>query len=435
MRLVDTVGTPARSWSNWAGTAHCRPARIARPTGEEHVAELVGRAAAAGRRVRCAGTGHSFNRLATTEGLLLDMRGLRGARLVDGGVEVAGGTTLRALIAFLAARGLALTNIGTLADQTVAGALATGNHGTGAGLGALATQVRSLRLVTADGRVREVTPADPETFRAALTSLGALGVVTSVTFETVPRFALRVWHETVSVDALLGGLDEIATSARHVSVNWLPWRDRVSVRRMEPSHRTPARTGALRSWAITLDEVRCGLTSVGSGLWPDAPTASARIPMPLLSGEPQVLESHHAFCFPQPVRFSALEHALPVEHLAEGAERVGRLLRAAGLWSPYSMLLRFGAGDDALLSPAHGRATGYLNVTVPRTTAFAEVHRQMEPVLRELGGRPHWGKAHTATSLDLAPLYPAWEDFARVRKSLDPAGTFGSAYLDRVLGS
>jgi L-gulonolactone oxidase len=144
--------------------------------------------------------------------------------------------------------------------------------------------------------------------------------------------------------------------------------------------------------------------------------------------------AHRVFTFPQPVKFVALEHALALEDVPEALRRLRGVLRRAGRYSPYSVLVRVGAGDDSPLSPAYGRTTGYVNLTVPRTVAFLELHRVIEQVLRELGGRPHWGKAHTATAEVLAPRYPEWSEFQRVRGELDPESRFTSDFVARVLG-
>jgi FAD/FMN-containing dehydrogenase len=181
-------GERVARWRNWAGDQRCRPAVVARP---RTVAEVVDAVRAARGTVRVAGAGHSFGDLVATDGTLLDLRALTGLRAVDpagGLVRVAAGTRLRAVNDLLAGHGLALPNLGDVDVQTVAGALATGTHGTGARLGNLATGVAGLELVTADGSVLACTG---ETLRAARISLGALGVVTEVTLRVVPAFRLR----------------------------------------------------------------------------------------------------------------------------------------------------------------------------------------------------------------------------------------------------
>jgi L-gulonolactone oxidase len=427
------------TWRTWAGTVACTPWRLARPRGEDEIVQAVRAAAAAGLTVRAAGTGHSFNRLVTTDGVLLDLTSYRGVVALDpvaGEVTVRAGTRVAELCAELDRAGLALRNIGTLGEQTVAGALSTGNHGTGLAHPPLCGEVVRVRLATADGQVRDVGPEDgSDLWNAVRTSLGTLGVLTTVTLRCVPQFRLRVRLGEEPLDALLERLPEWAAGSDHPSLNWLPWTDRVSVRSIDRTDEAPSPRAPLRRYASTLDEVRCGLTGQAGkaagaravpwltgrlgGLWPD-------------SGYTDL--SHRVFTFPQPVRFLAMEHALPLEGTADALRALRPVLRRLGTYSPYSVLVRVGAGDDALLSPAHGRATGYVNLTVPRTADQIEVLRAAECVLREHGARPHWGKAHTATAEVLAPRYPRWEDFRRIRAQLDPLGVFSNEYADKVLG-
>ncbi|OLF17238.1 D-arabinono-1,4-lactone oxidase [Actinophytocola xanthii] len=426
-------------YRNWAGTTLCRPARIVRPLVEEEVVAALARAAAAGETVRAVGAGHAFNRLACTDGTLLDMSAYTGVGHLDrdaGLVTVRGGTSLAALNAALHRAGLALANVGTITGQTVAGALATGNHGTGLAHGPFASLAVGLRLVTADGAVRDCDERrDPELFRCARTSLGALGVVTRVTLRCEPAFRLRVVGGSRPLDDVLDGFDEWAGSAEHVSCAWLPWRDTVSTRAL---HRTeePVTPGArLRPWRSTVEEVRCGLAGLAGRV---NPAAAPRLVEGLPPRRPQasyVDESYRVFSFPQPVRFLALEHALPVAGVPAALRALRGALRRFGLYSPYSVLVRVGAADDAPLSPAYGRRTGYVNLTVPRGTRHVELLRTVEHVLREHDGRPHWGKAHTATAEVLRPRYPEWDTFARMRGKLDPAGLFTNDHLARLLGS
>jgi L-gulono-1,4-lactone dehydrogenase len=427
-----------RVWRNWDGTAQCRPQRIVRPRDEAQIAELLHAAVSGGGALRCVGTGHSFNRLATTDGTLLDITSFRGVESIDDteqSVTVRGGTTVRELNRELAVRGLALSNIGTLADQSISGALATGNHGTGIRFGPLSSLVVRLRLVTPDGEVRTVDRRlDPALFRATVTSLGVLGVVSAVTFLTCPAFNLEVTRRRLALADFLDGFDELSRSARHVAFSWMPWLGSVSIQTLELTDRRPGPGGRLQPWISTSEEIRAGVTAVMAGNWPTA--------IQLLNGRPSVLRhperyiarSYDGFCFRQPVRFTALEHALPLAATADAVRSVGAVLRSAGRWSPYSLLIRVSAGEDAYLSPAHGRETCYLNLTVPRGAGYGVLHRLIEPPLRELQGRPHWGKGHTATATELRPLYPEWDAFAAIRKKLDPHSTMGSAYLRQLLG-
>jgi L-gulono-1,4-lactone dehydrogenase len=196
-----------RVWRNWAGTATAAPARWCRPRSEAEISAAVKDAVAAGLPVRALGSGHSFTAAAATSGVALDLSGWTGITAADTGtglVTVRSGTTLRALNAELGGLGLAMANLGDIDAQTLAGALSTGTHGTGARLGGLATQVEALELVLADGSVVTCSASSrPELFAAARVSLGALGVITAVTLRCVPSFTLLADERPVPVEEVL----------------------------------------------------------------------------------------------------------------------------------------------------------------------------------------------------------------------------------------
>ena len=430
---------PPRRWQTWSGTVGCTPAALLAPATEEGIVAAVRAAGERGQPVRAAGTGHSFNALACTDGVLLDLSRYTGVVRVDaaaGEVTVRGGTTLWELAETLDRHGLALANLGTLAEQTVAGAISTGNHGSGLAHAPLSAQVTRLRLVTASGAVRTLDAAgDPDVFRCARTALGTLGVLSTVTLRCVPQFRLRVSGRTERLDAVLDDFGGWAAEADHVALSWLPWQDTAGLRAMHGTDAPPSRDAGRRRYATTLDEVRCGLIGLAGRADARAvPWLKGRRLGPARAAGDYVDRSHRVFTFPQPVKFLALEHALPLAATPDALRALRRTFRRTGAYSPYSVLVRVGAGDDVPLSPAYGRPTGYVNLTVPRTAGQVELLRAIEPVLRDHGGRPHWGKAHTATAEVLAPRYPEWELFQRVRAELDPAGMFGGDYTDRVLG-
>src|SRR6266851_5315050 len=195
--MVQASRTDPATWRNWAGNQTARPRRVVSPRSAEEVAEAVSLATLDGLRVRMAGSGHSFTAAAVTDGVLLRPDALRAIRSVDasaGLVTAEAGCPLRSLNAFLHARGLALANMGDIAEQTVAGAIQTGTHGTGRDLASIAAQVASLEMVLADGTITSCS-AGTDLFLAARVGLGALGVLTAVTFRVVPGFLLRAQEE------------------------------------------------------------------------------------------------------------------------------------------------------------------------------------------------------------------------------------------------
>ncbi len=400
---------------------------------------VVRRAGECGRTIRVAGTGHSFNSIACTEGTLLDLSGYRGVLRIDRQartVTLRSGTLLADLCERLDEEGLTLPVMGTLAEQTVGGMISTGNHGTGWRYQQFGCQVTGLRMVTADGETRECSAQrDPDLFRAARTALGTLGVITEVTMACVPAFRVEVAESSEPAEALLERFSEWICSADYVSFSLKAWSDSASTRVL-------ARTGAPVSpragryrLASTLDEVRCAVIGQAGRVDRSAVPWLSDRGLRLPTGPVKFTDSYYrAATFWQPVKQLAMESAVPLANVPAAVREVQAALRRAGVYSPYSLTVRIGAADDIMLSPAYGRATGYLNLTVPRAASYLELHRIAEAVFEAHDGRPHWGKAHTATAASLAARYPEWRAAASFRAKLDPDGVFSNDYIRRVLG-
>lgn len=219
-------GSTGRPWRNWAGNVTARPARSVTPASTEELAAAVRAAAADGLTVKAAGTGHSFTPAAATDGLLIRPERLTGIRGIDraaGTVTVAAGTPLRHLNETLAAHGLSLTNMGDIMEQSVSGATATGTHGTGRDSASLAAQVTALELVTADGsRLTCSAQERPDVFAAARLGLGALGVISELTFAVEPEFLLTAREEPMPYDEVTDRFDELVAENEHFEFYWFP---------------------------------------------------------------------------------------------------------------------------------------------------------------------------------------------------------------------
>jgi hypothetical protein len=243
-------GTVPAMWANWAGDQRCAPAVVERPSAIGEVLGSVERAVAAGRCVRVAGSGHSFTGAALTDGTLLVLDGLAALLDADGAnglVRVQAGMTLHALSAALAGHGLALNNLGDVDAQTVAGAIATATHGTGAGLPNLSADVVALELVTVDGAVREIDSGDE--LAAARVALGTLGVVTAVTLRAVPAFALRGVDAPAPLAEVLDGLDERVDGHRHFELFVFPHAADALTRTNDPTDEPPRSRSRARAYA------------------------------------------------------------------------------------------------------------------------------------------------------------------------------------------
>ncbi|MGH3154092.1 MAG: D-arabinono-1,4-lactone oxidase [Streptosporangiaceae bacterium] len=432
-----------RVWRNWAGTATATPASWRQPRDQAGIAAAVTAAAGAGLQVRALGSGHSFTAAAATDGMALDLSGWTGIIAADtrtGLVTVRSGTTLRALNAGLAPLGLALANLGDIDVQTVAGALATGTHGTGARLGGLATQIEALDLVLADGSLTSCSAsARPELFAAARVGLGALGVVAAVTLRCVPAFTLAADERPMPVDEVIEQFDALAEGNDHFEFYWFPYGRQALVKRnnrVQPGADPPARLPAWRRfWEFEVMENAAfgSLCRVGRAVPRLIPSLN-RLSSAALSARSYTDASYRVFVTPRRVRFVESEYAVPRESLPGVLAGLRRAVPRLADPVMFPVEVRVAAADDIWLSTAYGRDTAYIAIHQYAWLPYQAYFEAFESIVAEVGGRPHWGKMHTLDAGRLGPLYPRFEDFRRVRAEVDPEARFGNPYLARVLG-
>jgi L-gulonolactone oxidase len=411
-----------------------------RPRNRDELAEAVSRASAAGRKVSVAGSGHSFTAAALTEGALIEIEALSGVIDADpssGLVRVGGGTVLADLNEALSRLGLAMENLGDIDRQTIAGAISTGTHGTGAKLRNISSQVEAVELVLADGSVRELTAADePSLLRAARVGIGALGAISAVTLRCLPAFTLHRVDTPRPIDEVLDTFQERADANDHYEFFTFPYADSALVlerNRTEEPPRPRGRTAAflndivLENWALE------ALSATGKR-FPGSIPRLARFAARFASGSSSTDRSDRIFANERRVRFTEMEYGVAREHGPEAARKVIEWVRANRYPVFFPIEMRVAAGDDALLSPSHERDTVYIAVHQYRGMEWRPFFEAVEGIMNGYGGRPHWGKRHFQTAETLAPRYPAWEEFQRARDELDPARVFTNEYAKRVLG-
>lgn len=433
-------GRASGEWVNWAGDQACRPARIAAPRNRDELAETIAAAAAAGQKVRVAGSGHSFTETALTEGTMIDAGALSGVLDADrdsGLVRVGGGTVLAELNEELARLGLAMENLGDIDSQTISGAISTGTHGTGARLRNISSQVEGMELVLADGSVRHLSAAtDPDLLRAARVGIGALGAISAVTLRCVPAFNLLRVDSPHPREEVLDAFQERADAHDHFELFTFPYSDLALVlerNRTEEPTRPRGRAAAflndvvLENWALE------ALSRTGRAM-PRTIPSLARLAGRLASGSRTIDRSDRVFVNERRVRFTEMEYGVPREHGPEAARRVIEWVRRNQYPVFFPIEMRVAAGDDALLSPSHERDTAYIAVHQYRGMEWRPYFEAVEAIMDEYGGRPHWGKRHFQTAATLATRYPGWEEFERARDTLDPGRTFANEYTERVLG-
>lgn len=432
---------PGGVWRNWARNHSARPRTVEFPDSTEAVARSVSAAAARSRRLKAVGSGHSFSGIAAPTDVLLDLSDLRGVVAVDrerARVTLRAGTRLWEIPRLLAPFGLAMQNLGDIDRQTIAGAISTGTHGTGARFGGLATQVVGATLVVGDGSILTVDEdSEPELLPAVALGLGALGVLVEVTLQCVPAFLLQAVERPEPLADTLAGFAEHAR-ADHFEVYWFPGTDvavtKTNTRLAEHAPREPL--PPVRRW---VDETLLAngvyrVTCAAGSMVPAVVAPVSRIAGRTFGNRTYIDHSARVFTQSRTVRFREMEYAVPVGNLVPAFHDVHRLLADRGWRISFPIEVRVAAGDDRWLSTASGRDSGYLAVHRYWREDPAEYFAAVEEIMLAHSGRPHWGKEHSLDAAALRARYPRFDDFVAVRDRLDPRRIFTNAYLDRVLG-
>jgi L-gulono-1,4-lactone dehydrogenase len=442
----------ATAWRNWAGNVTATPRRVVTPGSAAEVAAEVQRAASDGLTIRMTGSGHSFTPIAVAEGVLLRPDRLTAIRSIDaaaGTVSVEAGCQLHVLNAELQARGLSLANMGDIQVQTVAGATQTGTHGTGRDVSGMAAQLAGLELVLADGRVVACSAERPDggltgpdgtpasLLDAARVGLGALGIVTALTFRVVPAFLLEAREEPMTWSQVISQLDELTADNEHFEFFWFPHSEGCLTKRNNRSD-GPARP--LPRWRYLLDDefLSNSVFNVTNQLGRRIPAAipsinsmSARA----LGSRTYVDAAYKVFTSPRRVRFKEEEYAIPRAALSDVLAEVRSLFQRRDWRISFPIEVRVTPADDVWLSTAYGRDSAYIAIHVFHSAPHEQYFNDVEAVMTSVGGRPHWGKMHTRDAEYLTATYPRMADFTALRDRLDPDRRFGNAYLRQVLGT
>jgi FAD-linked oxidoreductase len=414
-------------WHNWSGSVAAQPARVAAPRSEDELAHLV-RASA---RLRVVGAGHSFQPLCATEGTLIQLAGL------DSPVELApdgrsawapGGWSLKRVAAALWELGRSLPNQGDVDPQSLAGAIATGTHGTGEQLGSLSTFARAFRLMLADGSVVECSAeSQPELFEAQRLSLGLVGIATRIRIEVVAAYRLEQRIERAALDDIVERFADLAHSRRHAEFFVFPYADDVILKTLHPTDddspfRPPRDDGEARF------QRQCDLCNA----LPFLTGVIQRRLMTGIRGSRRVGPAHQIFPSERRVRFEEMEYELPRDAgfpaLREAIRWIRR--RKAAVLFPFEF--RWTAADDIWLSPFNRGPCASISIHQYARRRWQRLFDQVEPIFRAHGGRPHWAKRHSLAARDVFELYPHAREFCAVRRKVDPEGKFANDYLTKL---
>ena len=419
------------SWMNWSGIERATPKSLKFPETESEVQALV---AGATGRVRTVGSGHSFTGLATTEGDLIDSSILSGLKSFDsqsGRARFGAGTRLYDMAVALGELGRALPNLPDIDVQTLAGTFSTGTHGTGNNLPALHDAIKSFRIVTPSGDLLEVNEdSNPELFAAGKVSLGALGVITEYEIETVAAFNLHRHMVIEPIDPFLDRITEMGDAHRNFEFYYSPSTGMAAWISHDLFEGEVEGRGESED-DDSLQALKALRDQLGWFPWLRKRVAGAGFPKGTI--EDFTDKSFNLLATTRPTKFIEMEYHLPRENGVKTVrEVIKRLDRKQNVFFP--MEYRHIAPDDAWLSPFNNGPKASIAIHAAHDEAYDYFFSEFEPLFRKAGGRPHWGKLHSLGKSDLQALYPRFDDFLEIRKSLDPSGKFLNSHLAKLFG-
>jgi FAD/FMN-containing dehydrogenase len=400
---------PATAWTNWVGNQSFTPGYAAAPRDEEEVAGLVREAAERGSGVRVAGARHSFTPIVETDGLLLDVSALSGVIVADAGRKRAtalSGTLIRDFYEPLWREGLALKNQCDIDTQQIAGAVSTATHGSGIRNTCFSGVVRSVRLVTATGEVRDIGESEPELLRAAQVSIGMLGVMTQLELEVTDAYRLTEQVDLWRWEEVLERWDELVHGHRHFGFFWLPTEESAALYNLSGHDQTMAD----KCYVKIYDDAT-----------PDQPDSDA-------PGH-RTDRCYRIYPMVYDPNFHELEYFVPLEQGPDALSAMRELMLRSLPDSIYPLEVRTVGPDDAYLSPNYTTATTVISVSGTPGTDYWDYLRSVDALLSDFSARVHWGKLHFLTPERLHALYPEADAFINARRELDPSGVFLNTHL------
>ncbi len=413
------------SWRNWSGSVTARPERIELPTTETELRAIVGGSA----RVRVVGTGHSFMPLCETEGVLIALENMETELHVSDDRETVwcpAGMAIGDLTQALWAEGLSLINQGDIDKQAIAGAVATGTHGTGASLGSLSAAARGFELILSDGSVVQCDAENyADLYQAQRVSLGALGVMSRVQMAVAPAYHLRETIRRAPLDEVLNDWEALTKAHRHVEFFVFPYADQALLKTLDivpgGDDPAPAEGGTYKLF--------CDIAWLAPFL---APTLQ-KIMTAAVGGSTRAAPAHQIFPSERNTRFEEMEYEIPAAAGPDALRAAIAEVRRLRLPIIFPFEFRAVAGDDIWLSPMNAGPCVSISFHQYAKMPWRKAFGAIEAVLAAHGGRPHWAKRHTLTSDDVLRLYPMARRWGEVRKSVDPDGKFLNAHLRELL--
>lgn len=431
-------------WTNWSRSFTTTPSAIFQPKSEKEIIKIIKKANKKDKVVKAIGSGHSCSLIAgADDGYLLDLQtNYQGVIHFDKDTKqltVKSGTSLQQIVEFAFANDCALDNLGTIVDQSIAGAISTGTHGSGINHGAIDQSIITLSMITANGNLKifdKRTNADE--FHLAVVSLGALGIISTVTIQLVANFNMKITTKSLSFDEMIAHIPKAYTDD-YMRFWWAPHTNQVQY---WEAHKTTDKADKTSNFSYYFNDLFKGNFLHEIGLWitshfpKQIPNLNKLMYRLLLAKQTTTVTNFlEGFTLPILVKQKVMEYAIPIEHTEVVLKEIKTILETKGHLVHMPIEVRFTPKNDAALSMSQGRKSCYIGIIAYKPfgkdinydTYFEDVHN----IYTKYQGRPHWAKVTYYTKENLKSLYPNWEAFAKLRSELDPQGRFLNDYLKK----
>ncbi len=433
VRVAPTALSRPIAWRNWSGSQSCVPSAILAPKNLEELREIV---ALAKPGLRPVGAGHSFTALVPTAGEIVSLARISGLINYDADTLQASfyaGTQLSAMGGPLQDIGQALINMPDIDEQILAGAIATGTHGTGAHIGSMSSFVSGFELITATGDVLWCdADSNADLFAAGKVSLGVLGIISKIRVQNRRSYVSRRESWIMNWEDTVAQANDLAEKHRNFEFYYIPFSSRCLLHThdeiTEEKFSTPQQDENESTMDLKTLRDYIGWSDTLRGL-------SLQLIADTMERQVSVEASWLNYASERSVRFNEMEFHLPREAGLKALKDIKDLLESNHKEVFFPVEVRYVGKDDIWLSPFSGRDSMSIAIHRYFEEDYQAFFTAAEQIFLKYDGRPHWGKLNNLTAVDFAKIYPRWNNFAEVRREVDPGGKFLNPYLASLFGA
>lgn len=424
---------------NWAENVQWNPSKIAYPSTENQIQELIKKSISRHKKIRVIGTGHSFTSLCATNETLISLDNYQGLVAIDKEnlrATVKAGTKLEYLGALLFKEGLAMKNLGDVDVQSIAGTISTGTHGTGVNFGSISTQVVAIQFINGKGElIRCSTTENISLFKACQVSLGCLGVITQITIQCVPVYKLRLKNRKEKLATVLENLEQRNRENRNFEFYWIPHTDSVWTKTSNiVEYDEPDKINFFNYWTeYMLENYVFKLFCEYARFFPSQNKTVSKITELGITNVEKVYYSHKVYATQRLVKFYEMEYSVPANAYSDVLKDIIATVKKKKFNIHFPVENRWVQQDDIYMSPAYGRDSAYIACHVYNKKDYKPYFKALEEIFRAYNGRPHWGKMNTLQAKDVESLYPKYGDFMRHKNEQDPYNIFTNKYIEELL--